>query len=206
MARPLEERLHRRPPEEVAPRQSSPCTGKLSARPAGRPGSWFVKESLRRSLPHHFFPWLPTNPAAVALAGCSTEAPHLRFSRHGGIYPSDGGAYTQAWAGSHCLPPAVPNPSSRTCREDRALLIVRMSSDRLFLDRVARQHCPSPLHRHPQHNMHPLPPQAKPDISTLPGTGHFYFALTFPVKGLAHCRRLTYACVVGNPQKRPRLL
>jgi hypothetical protein len=31
------------------------------------------------------------------------------------------------------------------------------SSDRLFLDRVARQHCPSPLHRHAQTNMHPLP-------------------------------------------------
>jgi hypothetical protein len=48
-----------------------------------------------------------------------------------------------------------------------------MSSGRLFLDRVARQHCPSPLHRHPQHNTHSSGDQAKGDISTLPGRGHF---------------------------------
>ena len=53
-----------------------------------------------------------------------------------------------------------------------------MSSDRLFLDRVARQHCPSPLHRHAQTTMHPRPAQAKQDISTLQRIGHFYFALT----------------------------
>ena len=53
-----------------------------------------------------------------------------------------------------------------------------MSSGRLFLDRVARQHCPSPLHRHGQNNMHPLPAPAVPDISTLQRIGHFYFALT----------------------------
>ena len=54
----------------------------------------------------------------------------------------------------------------------------QMSSDRLFLDRVARQHCPSPLHRHAQITMHPLPARAKQDISTLQKIGHFYFALT----------------------------
>jgi hypothetical protein len=53
-----------------------------------------------------------------------------------------------------------------------------MSSDRLFLDRVARQHCPSPLHRHGQTNTHPLPASPKQDISTLRRIGHFYFALT----------------------------
>ena len=50
----------------------------------------------------------------------------------------------------HRLPPMAPDPSPRTRREERALLIVPMSSDRLFLDRVARQHGPSPLHRHVQ--------------------------------------------------------
>ena len=55
----------------------------------------------------------------------------------------------------------------------------QMSSDRLFLDRVARQHCPSPLHRHAQTTMHPRPEQSEPDISTLQGIGHFYFALTY---------------------------
>src|SRR5664279_966986 len=53
-----------------------------------------------------------------------------------------------------------------------------MSSDRLFLDRVARQHCPSPLHRHAQTTTHLRPALAKPDISTLQRIGHFYFALT----------------------------
>jgi hypothetical protein len=52
----------------------------------------------------------------------------------------------------HRLPPMAPDPSRRTRREERALLIVPMSSGRLFLDRVARQHRPSPLHRHTQHN------------------------------------------------------
>jgi hypothetical protein len=43
-----------------------------------------------------------------------------------------------------------------------------MSSDRLFLDRVARQHYPSPLHRHWADYHAPL---------TVPGRrGHFYFA------------------------------
>ncbi|PYU54336.1 MAG: hypothetical protein DMG55_31860 [Acidobacteria bacterium] len=53
-----------------------------------------------------------------------------------------------------------------------------MSSGRLFLDRVARQQGPSPLHRHPQINTHSQGVQAKGDISTLPGRRHFYFALT----------------------------
>ena len=78
----------------------------------------------------------------------------------------------------HRLPPMAPGPGSRTRQEERALLIVPMSSDRLFLDRVARQHCPSPLHRHCQNNMHPLPAPAEQDISTLQRIGHFYFALT----------------------------
>jgi hypothetical protein len=56
-----------------------------------------------------------------------------------------------------------------------------MSSDRLFLDRVARQHCPSPLHRRAQTTMHPHTARRKPDISTWQGIGHFYFALTAAV-------------------------
>src|SRR6266852_2539996 len=53
-----------------------------------------------------------------------------------------------------------------------------MSSGRLFLDRVARQHCPSPLHRRSQINMHLWDALAKDDMSNLPGRRHFYFALT----------------------------
>ena len=42
--------------EEVAGRQSSPSTGKLSAPPAGKPGYFLALENLRRSLLRHFVP------------------------------------------------------------------------------------------------------------------------------------------------------
>ena len=71
-----------------------------------------------------------------------------------------------------------------------------MSSDRLFLDRVARQHCPSPLHRHEQNNMHSSCARDKGDISTLPARGHFYFALTQIFSPLDH-RRNSYGIVVS---------
>jgi hypothetical protein len=44
-----------------------------------------------------------------------------------------------------------------------------MSSDRLFLERVARQHCPPPVHLYPQNNMRFSNVKVKGDISTLPG-------------------------------------
>src|SRR5260370_10823145 len=52
-----------------------------------------------------------------------------------------------------------------------------MSSDRVCLDRVARQHWPAPLHRHTQINMHLADDQAKGDISTLPARGAFLLCL-----------------------------
>jgi hypothetical protein len=105
-------------------------------------------------------------------------APRMRFLRHRGIYrPDRSSLKNQTWAGA--LPPAgSSHPGPRTRREDHALPIVPMSSGRLFLDRVARQHCPSPLHRHPQINMHFSEASDKGDISTLRRGGHFYFALT----------------------------
>src|ERR1039458_5221948 len=74
---------------------------------------------------------------------------------------------------------SAPSPGSRTRREDHAPSHrPQMSSDRLFLDRVARQQSPSPLHRQPQNNTHSSQDKARGDISTLPGGRHFYFALT----------------------------
>src|SRR5260370_2413942 len=92
---------------------------------------------------------------------------------------------------------SAPGPGKRTRREDHALSHrPQMSSDRLFLDRVARQHCPSPLHRHTQINMHSSDAQAEGDISTLPAWGHFYFALTQRPWNLARCVRVGYdGCV-----------
>ena len=78
------------------------------------------------------------------------------------------------------------SPGRRTRREDRALAHrPQMSSGRLLLDRVARQQSPSPPHRHTQRNMHLAQTRVKGDISTLPGRGHFYFALTLVNGGLA---------------------
>ena len=74
---------------------------------------------------------------------------------------------------------SAPGPGSRTRREDHAPSHrPQMSSGRLFLDRVAPQHCPSALHRQPQNNTHSRQPRDKGDISTLRETRHFYFALT----------------------------
>src|ERR1700683_3211573 len=78
------------------------------------------------------------------------------------------------------LPPVGPGPKlAERDGRDRALPIVSMSSGRLFLDRVGRHQSPSPLYRHEQNTMHFAEPRAKGDISTLPGRGHFYFALTW---------------------------
>ena len=112
-----------------------------------------------------------------------TEGPQYAFLRHGRIFQSDvGKTASEPGPRSNRLPPIAPDPSLRARREDRALPIVPMSSDRLFLERVARQHCPSPLHRRDQINMHSGKAASKQDISTLRGIGHFYFALTDPQK------------------------
>jgi hypothetical protein len=101
-----------------------------------------LKESLRRSLPRHCFPHLQTILGA-----------QYAFLRHVGIYlvrcgfRSKTQNQTLGWdrVASRW---SAPSPGSRTCREDHAPSHrPQMSSDRLFLDRVARQHCPSPLHR-----------------------------------------------------------
>ena len=132
-----------------------------------------LKESLRRSLPRHCFPHLQTILGA-----------QYAFLRHVGIYLVRCGFQikppnqTLGW-GRAASRWSAPSPGSRTCREDHAPSHrPQMSSGRLFLDRVARQHCPSPLHRHAQTTTHLPPAQRKPDISTLQGIGHFYFALT----------------------------
>src|SRR5438309_3433596 len=66
-----------------------------------------------------------------------------------------------------------------TRREDHALSHrPQMSSGRLFLDRVGRHQSPSPLRRHAQTTT-PFPRgYPEPELSTLPGSGTFYFALT----------------------------
>jgi hypothetical protein len=126
------------PAREKARSQKVPGTGKRTARPAGKPGSSSALVRLRRFLLHPL-PCRESKPEDLS----------MRFLRHAeSISPMWGVNPSLGW--SNDLPPVNSSPSPRTRREERVLLIVLMSSDRLFLDRVARQHCPSPLHRHGQ--------------------------------------------------------
>jgi hypothetical protein len=158
--------------QEVARRQSSPFTGKLSARPAGKPGYLIAKESLRRSLHRHLLPAPVKN----------TEAPQYAFSKAWRNLSGPMGFQNQNQTLGRDRASSrrsAPSPGKRTRREDHAPSHrPQMSSGRLFLDRVARQHCPSPLHRHEQNNMRSPGGRGNGDISTLPAWGHFYFALT----------------------------
>jgi hypothetical protein len=133
-------------------------TGKLSARPAGKPGDSLI---VRGGVCDNAF-------LATAFRNCKEQdrAPRMRFLRHGGIYLVRCGLKTLG--GPSRLPSVGPGPGSRTCREDHAPSHrPRMSSGRLSLDRVARQESPSLLHRRPQNNTHFSEPRAKGDISTL---------------------------------------
>ena len=93
----------------------------------------------------------------------------IAFLRHAGIYRSDrtsphenlGRGTASRWSG----PGQVKERDERIASWGPSST---MSSDRLFLDRGARQHGPSPLHRHAQTNMRFSPAWPKGDISTLP--------------------------------------
>src|SRR2546430_1634392 len=111
----------------------------------------------------------------------------MRFLRHGGIYLVRWGfncktkikTKSKSWVGT--IPPPAGRPRSQAKeRAGRIALSHRpqMSSDRLFLDRVGRHQSPSPLRRHAQPTTHFPRGTSKPEVSTLLGSGSFYFALT----------------------------
>jgi hypothetical protein len=161
--------------QEVARRQSSPFTGKLSARPAGKPGIL----SRQRE-----FATIPSPP--LASRSCkNTEAPQYAFFKAWRNLSGPMGFQNQNQTLGRdraASRRSAPNPGKRTRREDHAPSHrPQMSSGRLFLDRVGRHQSPSPLHRHEQINMHSSEGQAQGDISTLPGTRHFDFALTLKI-------------------------
>ena len=138
-------------------------------RPVSRGISSSLKERLRPSLTCHCVPLLS-----------NTEAPRIAFSKAWrNLSVRCGPNKTKPWA--RAVPPPVGRPGAQV--KERAGRITpfsssAMSSGRLFLDRVARQQSPSPLHRRPQNNTHSAEARAKGDISTLLGGRHFYFALT----------------------------
>ena len=150
------------------------CEGKvrplLGNSPHDRPVSRVISLSLKRVCDDPFAtaPW----PSMLARSACVFQA----WRNLSGPMWSQNQTPGRSRAASRW---SAPSLGSRTRREDRALTHrPQMSSGRLFLDRVARQQSPSPLHRRSQHNMHSLKAWTKGDISTLPGGRHFYFALT----------------------------
>ena len=88
----------------------------------------------------------------------------MRFFRHDGIYRSDAGNKPLKPGGGYRLPLVGPEPQSKGATGGTTApcssASSAMSSGRLFLDRVARQHCPSPLHR-------PLHPKTVPGWGTM---------------------------------------
>lgn len=156
----------------MARRQSSPFTGKRSA---GPDSTWAGFSTLQRA-----FATIPSHHPVTVLSK-NTGAPSLRFRRHGGIYQSDvAQRQPNPGAEADCLPLVGPESQVEERAGRNALsLIVQMSSGRLFLDRVGRHQSPSPLRRHAQTTTHFPCGHSKPERSTLPGSGTFYFALTW---------------------------
>jgi hypothetical protein len=132
------------------------------------------QEGLRRCLQHHSW-----------RAAVEHSAAPLRFQ---GMAESIAPMWSQTKTKTKTTPTwgrgaasrwSAPEPQYKGCDGRSASYpSSAMSSGRLFLDRVARQQSPSPLHRRPEVNMHPAEPWGKGDISTLLKGGHFYFALT----------------------------
>src|SRR5438132_1737107 len=164
--------------QEVARRQSSPFTGKLSARPAGKPGI-FPRQREFATIP---------SPPLASRSYQNTEGPQYAFSKACRNLSGPMGFQNQNQNQNQNQPLSPDRAASRRSARAQGKERVgrdhapshrpQMSSGRLFLDRVARQHCPSPLHRHAQTTTPPRPARPKPDISTLQRIGHFYFALT----------------------------
>jgi hypothetical protein len=106
------------------------------------------------------------------------QLPGMRFRRH---TESIGPMYSlnHPHLRRKCRLPLVGTRASVKGRDGRSAPCSSsaMSSDRLSLDRVARQQSPSPLHRHPQTTMHSSPDPGQGDISTLHKKGTFLFCV-----------------------------
>jgi hypothetical protein len=134
-----------------------------------------LKESLRRSLPRHFTPVQSrtTTELSTRFQGMSesiwSDGVQLQKPKSSQVLGRDHTASRRS----------APRPGKRTRREEHALSHrPQMSSGRLFLDRVGRHQSPSPLRRRAQITTHFPRGDPKPELSTLLGSGTFYFALT----------------------------
>jgi hypothetical protein len=73
----------------------------------------------------------------------------MRFNRHVGVYRSDV-SLLLVNLGRGAASRSGPGQAIGRAGKNTPFPSSAMSSGRLFLDRDARQHCPSPLHRHHQ--------------------------------------------------------
>ena len=162
---------------------------------AGKPGESLVKEHLRRSLRHHCVGQFQMRHLTCVFQAWRNLSGPMGFSKPTSKPNPGSGPTTSRWS--------APSPGKRTRREDHVLSHrPQMSSDRLFLDRVARQHCPSPLHRRSQNITGSQQFQAKGDISTLPARGHFYFALT---NSRCHLQKKSSRRIIARKRHRSKI-
>ena len=137
--------------------------------PHDRPVSRVISLSPRRACDD------PFHATGFRISGPPYWARSMRFLRHGGIYLVRWGSTsktkfkTKSRVGTRPPPAGRPRAQAkeRAGRNTLFLIVRRMSSGRLFLDRVGRHQSPSPLHRRPQHNMHFSNGPLQRDISTL---------------------------------------
>jgi hypothetical protein len=108
----------------------------------------------------------PIASASFLVTARYVGAPTCVLGRHRGIYQSDAGFGNPSLDRSGCLPTATPSKpdnapggSRHPHRPDEFRPVIPW--------RVARQHCPPPLHRHDQLNMLFSQGHSQPDISTL---------------------------------------
>ena len=161
------------------PQTEQDCDSGTDAKPKGRPipGSFFDDRIPPGPDCSRCLKLAPISSPSVPSPLPLTPGPQRAFLRHDGIYRPMGDVASRSR--QERLP---PDNRSRP-RLDGATGGLRHPHRHdefrpAIPWRDARQHCPPPLHRHDQlttpfHKAH-----SKPDISTLPAPGHFYFALT----------------------------
>jgi len=127
-------------------------------RNGGKPKFALYRETLRTTgfylgrivIVTREFATIPPHHSVAALPEPSANS-RKAFFRHDRIYRSDEASASRGRGAASRW--SVPSPAKERGGRNALCPSSAMSSDRLFLDRVARQHCPSLLHRHPDHKL-----------------------------------------------------
>ena len=119
-------------------------------RPVSRGISSSLKESLRRSLPRHRIP----HQSRIILGAQYAFSKAWRNLSGPMGFNFKSQVKTKSWVGTRPPPAGRPRAQAkeRAGRNTLFLIVRRMSSGRLFLDRVGRHQSPSPLRRQGHHS------------------------------------------------------